>query len=156
MTNENYILLHSNGSFETVTLDADKLLNEFYKAIDCDCIETVSVGKIADTNILLIVDESGVLKGKPVNLLASPLYSGTAYGNPIVGDALLATTGFRAGDPDIVGFNDHQLQDINKCIDFLQCSLKTNMHDRMATAQSEADRRNSAATTPQHKQEHER
>lgn len=53
---------------------------------------------------IMIVDEEGLLKDKPINLWAS-----FAYGETIVGDVLIMKEGFRNGEPDIIGLESEDM-----------------------------------------------
>lgn len=58
---------------------------------------------------ILIVDEEGRLKGKPFNRRASMIYGWQRHGEPIVGDAVVATEALlwapedRIYEPDVYG-----------------------------------------------------
>lgn len=66
----------------------DFTLKELKKAASCDCIEIVRVLNPIDGSVLcLVVDESGKLKNKRINLRASLLY-GSVY-DYIAGDAVV-------------------------------------------------------------------
>ena len=59
-------------------------LEEMYKATGCDMVQIVAT----KDGRLMVLDEEGKLKGRPVNQVATGLY---LYGNqdPIVGDVLV-------------------------------------------------------------------
>ena len=91
-----YLLLKTNG--ELCEIDntngeifdcTDKKFNDFvHKAINCDCYECVYPVPFRKYNIVMLVDESGLLKRKPTNLHAWRIYSGVNFDAPIVGDVL--------------------------------------------------------------------
>ena len=91
-----YLLLKTNG--ELCEIDntngelfdcTDKKFNDFvHKAINCDCYECVYPVLFREYNIVMLVDESGLLKCKPVNPYAWRIYSGMNFDAPIVGDVL--------------------------------------------------------------------
>lgn len=76
------------------------------RAIDCDCFETVRTERMrtvfGDDNLIMIVDESGLLKNLPLNMLGCVLYGTNKHGSPIVGDLIFA----RVQGEDIVGLDD--------------------------------------------------
>lgn len=54
-------------------------------------------------NVLMVVDEEGIIKGLPMNPVGSLFYGTATHGNPIVGDVLLAVANgeeWRAPDED--------------------------------------------------------
>lgn len=55
-----------------------------------------------DESLIMIVDESGLLKQLPENMLGSVLYGTARHGNPIVGDLIFA----RIRGEDIIGLDD--------------------------------------------------
>lgn len=81
-----------------------------YAAIGADCFETVS-GCLPDGHIM-VVDESGLIKNRPVNLLASGFYG--FYNSPIVGDVLFLMVGIRNGEHDLMGFSAEEAEDNRK------------------------------------------
>lgn len=98
---EKYIRLRANLPPDIVEIDSENLLQEFYKAIDCDCIETCRVYDDLE-DIRLIIDESGKLKNCPFNPLASIIYGGDLEADYIAGTALVACIGERNGETDLV------------------------------------------------------
>lgn len=76
------------------------------RSIDCDCFETVRTERMQrvfeDNNLIMIVDESGILKNLPLNMLGSVLYGTNEHGSPIVGDLIFA----RIQGEDLVGPDD--------------------------------------------------
>ena len=91
-----YLLLKTNG--ELCEIDntngelfdcTDEKFNDFvHKAINSDCYECVYPVPFRKYNIVMLVDESGLLKCKPVNPHAWRIYSGMNFDAPIVGDVL--------------------------------------------------------------------
>lgn len=117
---EKYILLTVDGRYNVVSICPEKLLKGFYRALSCEMIEVVHVDKTSlvlpaedGFSPIFVIDECGYVDGKPVNSFASALYAGSAYGDFIHGDVLLASIGSRSGEPDIVGLTSSQ------CLTFL-------------------------------------
>lgn len=71
------------GHFETVHT---QLMSDYFK----------------DPTVIILVDEEGVIKGLPLNLVGSALYGTAKHGIPIVGDLIF---GIVVGE-DIVGIMD--------------------------------------------------
>ena len=61
--------------------------------------------------LLMLVDEEGLLKKLPVNKLGCVLY-GLGSPSPIVGPLVIAGEGIVDGEPDIVGLTDQQVEDL--------------------------------------------
>lgn len=81
-----------------------ELRNWSYKcqeeAIGADCVEHVKTQIMYDLfkdTVCMLVDESGAIKGLPINRLASELYGIAQHGTPIHGDVIFA----RQDGPDI-------------------------------------------------------
>ena len=55
-----------------------------------------------DPSVIMLVDEEGIIKGLPQNLVGSALYGTAKHGIPLVGDLIF---GIAAGE-DIVGITD--------------------------------------------------
>ena len=58
--------------------------------------------------LVMIVNEEGLLKELPENLLGCLLYGTHMHGHPIVGNIVVMKTGFVGGEPDIVGLDDEE------------------------------------------------
>ena len=58
----------------------------------------------------MMVNEEGRLLGLPLNPLACYLYGTLIHGSPIVGDVMILTLGYYAGEPDAVGMSDDEAQ----------------------------------------------
>lgn len=102
---ETYIRLRCDKVPDTVKVDSEHLLDGFYRALDCECIETVHLAG----GYLMIIDESGKLKQKRSNPMANKLYSLRETVDWIAGDALLARIGSRNGESDIVPLKDAEM-----------------------------------------------
>ena len=107
---EKYILLKVDGSFEIVEIEHEILFDTTKNLINCSSVETVSLHLLG--NIYLLVDELGNCydESKPMNILASMLYPGTPHGDVIVGDVVVGKFGYYAGEPDVIGLNDYDLE----------------------------------------------
>lgn len=71
------------------------------KEICADCVETVKTQimyNLFHDTVVMIVDESGIINGRPFNLAGSLLYGTQYHGAPIVGDILF---GLQSG-PEIL------------------------------------------------------
>lgn len=90
----------------TVALDpASSILDWYYKTIGCESIECVRLFyDLIKADLIMVVDEEGLLKDLPLNASASGLYIRSGYRGIIVGRALIGRSGIRCGEPDIIGF----------------------------------------------------
>lgn len=87
------VKISTDGTVGLFTTKKTPELQQLYDLIGCDCVETVRI----DSDVLMIVDESGWLKDDPVpNFKASLLYSGTPHS--IAGNAVLLKLNRRACD----------------------------------------------------------
>lgn len=88
-----------------INVDFDNF-RDIQRAIDCDCFETVRTERMrtvfGDSNLIMIVDESGLLKDLPLNMLGCVLYGTNEHESPIVGDLIFA----RIQGEDLVGPDD--------------------------------------------------
>ena len=64
----------------------------------------------------MIVNEEGLLRGLPDNLVGCILYGTPHHGIPIVGTIVLMKEGTVDGEPDIIGLNEHDIQTISAVI----------------------------------------
>lgn len=109
---ENFIAVRAGADPAPQIIRIDPAATNFNaavrKIIHCDLYEVVRVqsGLLLPPGVVLLADESGWYK-EPlrVNKFAS-----VWYGDMIVGDVLLASVGYRNGEPDIVGLDGYQLQ----------------------------------------------
>lgn len=94
---EKYLRIDPSGVISWIELDrvpydwtdGDGIsLDQIYAAIGCTCMEQVYT-MIPD--IVILIDESGKIKDPPQqhNAIASRLYAGYAYGDDIVGPAIV-------------------------------------------------------------------
>lgn len=102
-----YYLITTNNTVIEKQTDKNYELDDFYKLIDCDCIQHIMA-----SGYDMILDDEGKLKNKPINLIATRLYN-----NPydfIVGDVLICTNEVinDIGERDLCGFSEHKMDDI--------------------------------------------
>lgn len=65
-----------------------------------------------DSNLIMVVNEEGLLMDLPINLIASYLYGTDVHGHSIVGNVIILKRGYFEGEPDIVGIPDDESQTI--------------------------------------------
>lgn len=58
--------------------------------------------KYLPEGLCMVVDDEGLLKGSPVNNIASILYGTPEHGQPIAGNAVILGEGFVDGERDFV------------------------------------------------------
>lgn len=78
------------------------------KAIEADCTEAVKTRIMFDLftdQIVMLVDESGRVKNRPINETASLLYGIQYHGQPICGDVIFA----KQEGPEIVPLENAEL-----------------------------------------------
>lgn len=74
---------------------------------------------------VMIVDDEGRCKGKPINPIGSYLYQTHLHGEPIVGDVVILKLGYYQDEPDIVGIPDSEaIQLIGKFLEIERSNLK--------------------------------
>ena len=61
----------------------------------------------------MIVDDEGLLKNYPLNVVGSFLYGTLSHGSPIVGNIVFMKEGFRDGERDILGLDDKDIEYLN-------------------------------------------
>lgn len=64
----------------------------------------------------MIVNEEGLILGLPYNRMGSLLYGTHIHGSPITGDIVITKTGFTASGPDIVPFEEDELEHLYKLL----------------------------------------
>ena len=104
-----FISITEDDKFSLVCCDPerDSMLDFFYSQIKCSSIECVRIRPDAlGREILMIVDEEGLLKHHRDNVIASLLYQKYGACSSIVGTVLIGEPGIRDGEPDIVGFTE--------------------------------------------------
>lgn len=58
----------------------------------------------------MMVNDDGLLRGLPLNLIGSILYGTPQHGQPIVGDIIFLKDGYHGGEPDVVGMTTDEAQ----------------------------------------------
>lgn len=64
-------VLHVDGTLVAHTIDDADPMPAIHKLIDCDCVDFV---RLADRVHVMLVDDNGIAKGRPVNPNATVLY----------------------------------------------------------------------------------
>ena len=64
----------------------------------------------------MIVNEEGRLLDLQLNYVGSYFYGTDQHGEPIVGNIVIMKDGYRGGEPDIVGLNDVEAEQIKDVI----------------------------------------
>lgn len=102
-----FLCLDPDGTFRWIHTTRKRLLDDFYAAIGCDCVEHVRL----PFNFGCVVDESGKIKSvpQPVNPYASRLYPGSPYGDPLVGPVIFVRIDLVDGEPDWCPLHSFQI-----------------------------------------------
>lgn len=105
-----------------VTTDLEIRIEEFsdplYKTIGSAVggyIEHVKPARLRHP-YCMIVNEEGRLLDLPLNYVGSYFYGTDQHGEPIVGNIVIMKDGYRGGEPDIVGLNDVEAEQIKDVI----------------------------------------
>lgn len=117
MAKEKYMVIDPDGSRRWIEIEREHMLDEFYKAIDCSCLENV---RTVIPGVCLIVDESGRIEDppKPHNVAASWLYAGWYLGrDDIVGSAIVCTIDLVDGESDWVPLCPAQLAKVEEWLE---------------------------------------
>ena len=128
---ERFIKLTTDNHFCIVSIPEvpdkgkDGRFNAFvHQELDCDTYELVYIPMIHDQEIVMLVDESGLLNGKSANLFPWFLYSGLSWEAPIVGDVLFVGT-HRVGELNELDFRGLTQQQIDYMTElFRQVQIK--------------------------------
>lgn len=67
----------------------------------------------------MIVNEEGRLLDLPLNYVGSYFYGTDQHGEPIVGNIVVMKDGYRNGEPDIVGLDDSEVEQVKYTISTL-------------------------------------
>jgi len=86
-------------------------LNWFYRQIDCSTIETVRPDGLPD-GLLMVIDEMGKIKDRPINIVPSVWYGYFRHGDPIVGPVLVVREELTAEGLDLAGLNKELADEI--------------------------------------------
>lgn len=105
---EKYLVLYPDGSMRWIYTDHKNILSAFHEAIGCEWLEHVSL----PYRFGCVVNECGKIKdpAQRINPLASRMYPGTEYGDPLVGPVVFVRIGLVDGEPDWVPLRDQDLQ----------------------------------------------
>ena len=105
-----------------VTTDLEIRIEEFsdplYKSVGSAVggyIEHVKPARLRHP-YCMIVNEEGRLLDLPLNYVGSYFYGADQHGEPIVGNIVIMKDGYRGGEPDIVGLNDVEAEQIKDVI----------------------------------------
>ena len=108
-----------------VTTDYEVRVEEFngslYKTVGAvvgGCIERVHPMRLARP-LCMIVNKDGRILGLPVNYIGSFFYGTDQHGEPIVGNIVIMKDGYRNGEPDIVGLDDSEVEQVKNTISTL-------------------------------------
>ena len=105
-----------------VTTDLEIRIEEFsdplYKTVGSAVGGYIEHGKPARLRhpYCMIVNEEGRLLDLPLNYVGSYFYGTDQHGEPIVGNIVIMKDGYRGGEPDIVGLNDVEAEQIKDVI----------------------------------------
>lgn len=120
---ERFIKLTTDDIFTVVSIpsvpdkELDNSFNQFvHRELDCDIYEAVWLRSIREHNIVMLVDECGLLKNKKANLFPWLFYSGFDLYAPIVGDVLFVSTHLvgELQELDFCGLNQEQIDYLTK------------------------------------------
>ena len=107
---------------KVVTTDLEIRIEEFsdplYKTVGSAVggyIEHVKPARLRHP-YCMIVNEEGRLLDLPLNYVGSYFYGTDQHGEPIVGNIVIMKDGYRGGEPDIVGLNDVEAEQIKDVI----------------------------------------
>ena len=71
----------------------------------------------------MIVNEEGRLLDLPLNHIGSFFYGTDQHGEPIVGNIVVMKDGYRNGEPDIVGLDDSEVEQVKHTISTLMSMM---------------------------------
>ena len=88
--NGKYLVIYPSGAMQWVSIDRNELIPRLHDLIDCAWLEYVHS---FIPGVAFWVDDTGKLYADPlpVNKLASKLYRGSAFGDPIVGTVVIGS-----------------------------------------------------------------
>lgn len=116
---EKFFKINVDNSISIVSIpdcpdkELDNSFNNFvHQELNCDLYECVSVSRFFDGRpYFMLVDESGLLKDKSINIIPWAIYNNCYSQAPIVGNVLLVNS-HRVGELqelDFCGFSDSEL-----------------------------------------------
>ena len=94
--------------------------------------------KYLPEGLCMVVDDEGLLKGSPINSIASVLYGTPEHGQPIVGNAVILREGFVDGERDFVSLNDDDEAGLIVLLASLNLNVKINVVDEPASIRDES------------------
>lgn len=80
--------------------------------------------KYLPEGLCMVVDDEGLLKGSPVNNIASILYGTPEHGQPIAGNAVILGEGFVDGERDFVSLTEDDKTNLILLLFALGISIK--------------------------------
>lgn len=75
------------------------------------CIEIVHPQGLVEP-LVMIVNDEGLLRELPMNMVGSVLYGTHNHGHPIVGNIVIMKTGLTSEGTDIVGLDDDECSEL--------------------------------------------
>lgn len=114
MTSENkiYLKISTSGLMEFRTLDDRDLNDQIHDELGGSFYEIVRPRSLGH-KFLMLRDDEGLLKGMPINDVASELYGTRIHGCPICGDVLIMRAYMdEEGEEDICGLNDRDVGEL--------------------------------------------
>ncbi len=97
---ERYLCIYPDGRVSWIRIPHPSGRSQIFRwVIGCSCLEQVCT---VIPDICIVVDESGRIKDppQPLNPVASKLYAGSLYGDPIVGPAIVVAVHLQPPDED--------------------------------------------------------
>lgn len=107
--NGKYLVVYPSGVCQWVEIPRKELIRKLHDLIGCSCIDCVHS---MIPGVVFWVDDLGKMYDLPlpINVLASKLYAGTQYGDPIVGTVVI---GSELVDPESE-YGEHDLFPLTK------------------------------------------
>ena len=108
------VKLNVNGTADIIEVPDLRDWTWYPKQIGCSYFENVYPRGLKEP-YMMIVDEEGLLKDKPVlNFYASWLYETHKHGHPIVGNALIMKQVFTEDGPDVGGMEKDEAEALQR------------------------------------------
>lgn len=101
---ENIIIINTDGSVESRKTSDETMLEDMQKAVD-GFIEIVRPFGRPGGDLVLVVNDCGMINGMKVNRVASCFYPELLFG-PVA----IVKEGLRDGEPDLIGLDDDEAQ----------------------------------------------